>query len=109
NNICYPVRGRQCSSEQMPFISQKFKTYADYSTASLGNIYGEEALKKALHFSANNFSSLIFLSQGNSFTVNELPPYSQMGPINKTVVDDFNNDGNLDALVVGNNFGVEVE
>lgn len=109
NNICYPVRGRQCSSEQMPFISKKYKTYADYSTAALGSIYGEQELKKALHFSATNFSSQVFMSGASGFEVKRLPVYCQMGPINKTIVADFNKDGNMDALVVGNNFGVEVE
>lgn len=109
DNICYPVRGRQCSSEQMPFIKQKYKSYADYSTASLGGIYGEEALRKALHFSATNFSSMVFMSGENGYQVNPLPPYCQMGPINKTIVGDFNKDGNPDALLVGNNYGVEVE
>jgi hypothetical protein len=93
----------------MPFIKQKYKSYADYSTASLGGIYGEEALKKALHFSANNFSSMVFMSDQKGYQVNKLPAYCQMAPINKTLVDDFNGDGNLDALIVGNNFGVEVE
>lgn len=109
NNICYPVRGRQCSSEQMPFIAQKFATYADYSTAALGQIYGEEALRKAQHFSATNFSSLVFMSEGSGYKSSRLPVYCQLGPINRTIVDDFDKDGNLDALVVGNNFGVEVE
>jgi hypothetical protein len=93
----------------MPFISQKYKTFSDYSTASLGNIYGEENLKKALHFSANNFSSVVFMSNGESYNMNRLPVYCQLGPINKSIVSDFDADGNLDVLVVGNNFGVEVE
>ena len=38
-----------------------------------------------------------------------MPVYCQFGPINKTIVGDFNKDGNLDALVAGNNYGLEVE
>ncbi|NOQ72323.1 MAG: hypothetical protein GQ574_10005 [Crocinitomix sp.] len=109
NNICYPVRGKQCSTEQMPFISQKYTTYSDYSTADLSNIYGDSQLKQALHFSATNFSSQVFMSKGSNYEIKRLPVYCQMGPLNKTIVDDFNKDGNMDALVVGNNFGVEVE
>jgi hypothetical protein len=93
----------------MPFIAEKFKTYSDYSTASISGIYGKKALKDALHFSATSFSSIIFISNGGSFEIKKLPTYCQFGPINKTIVNDFNNDGNLDALVVGNNYGVEVE
>ena len=109
NNICYPVRGRQCSSEQMPFIKDKFPTYSDFATADLSKIYGKEKLEKALHFSVTSFSSVVFMSQKEGYQINHLPVYCQFGPINQTIVQDFNKDGNLDAVVAGNNFGVEVE
>ncbi|MGB1103880.1 MAG: VCBS repeat-containing protein [Crocinitomicaceae bacterium] len=109
NNICYPVRGRQCSSQQMPFISEKFPTYGEFATADLSKIYGEDQLEKALHFSATSFSSAAFMSNESSYSIERLPVYCQFGPINKTIVGDFNKDGNLDALVAGNNYGVEVE
>ncbi|MGB1103465.1 MAG: VCBS repeat-containing protein [Crocinitomicaceae bacterium] len=109
NDICYPVRGRQCSSEQMPFIKQKFPTYAQYATADVESIYGPEKLQKALHYSANNFHSVLLTKTGGNYKYTELPVFAQLGPINKTIVHDINNDGNLDAIVVGNNFAVEVE
>jgi hypothetical protein len=109
NNICYPVRGRQCSSEQMPFITGKFPTYTAFATADISRIYGDENLEQALHFSATNFSSVVFMSQDAKYQVNRLPIYCQFGPINRTITGDFNNDGHLDALVAGNNFGVEIE
>jgi hypothetical protein len=109
DGVCYPVRGRQCSSEQMPFIRQKFPTYSDFATADLKKIYGEDKLKSALHYSAYEFRSCILLSSGNSFMLSPLPVYAQLGPINKTVVSDFNQDGHLDIVGAGNNFGAEVE
>lgn len=109
NNICYPVRGRQCSSEQMPFIADKFPTYADFAVADITSIYGEEYLENAIHFSATSFSSVAFISNEGGYQVNQLPVYCQLGPINRSLVDDYNNDGHLDVLVAGNNFGVEVE
>jgi enediyne biosynthesis protein E4 len=109
DGVCYPVRGRQCSSEQMPFISQKFPTYADFAVANLGSIYGDDNLKKALHFSAYEFSSCILLSDGTGYALKKLPVYAQLGPLNKTLVKDLNGDGNLDVVGVGNNFGTEVE
>jgi len=109
DGICYPVRGRQCSSEQMPFIQQKFPSYSDFATADLKKIYGEDKLKSALHYSAYEFRSCILLSNGNSFSISPLPVYAQLGPLNKTVVADFNKDGHLDIVGAGNNFGAEVE
>ncbi len=108
-NICYPVRGRQCSSEQMPFIQEKFPTYSEFATADVKSIYGEEALKKALHYSATEFSSVVLMSNSNGFDMKHLPVYAQLGPVNKSIVMDVNKDGNLDVVTVGNNYAAEVE
>ncbi|MBN4072557.1 VCBS repeat-containing protein [Crocinitomix catalasitica] len=109
NGKCYPVRGRQCSSEQMPFIKQKFPTFDEFAVADLEGIYGKKELDSALHYSATNFSSCILLSNGSGYSLKRLPSYAQFGPINSQILLDVNNDGNLDVLAVGNNFGVEVE
>ena len=39
----------------------------------------------------------------------KLPSYAQFGPINCQLFTDLNNDGHLDIIAAGNNFGVEVE
>lgn len=108
-NVCYPVRGRQCSSEQMPFIQQKFPTYSEFAVADVEKIYGKENLKEALHMSATEFSSVVLLSNGTSFKIEHLPIQHQIGPTNASIIFDFNGDGNLDLLTNGNNFGAEVE
>ncbi|MBI3134785.1 MAG: VCBS repeat-containing protein [Bacteroidetes bacterium] len=109
DGVCYPVRGRQCSSEQTPFIEQKFPTYTDFAGADLKKIYGDDKLNSALHYTAHEFRSCILLSKGSSFVLTPLPVYAQLGPLNKTVAADFNGDGNLDVLGAGNNFQAEVE
>ena len=109
NNVCYPVRGKQCSSEQMPFISQKFPKYADFAEADIEKLYGEENLKAALHYSATTFSSVILLKKGNKFDIQELPVEIQFSPVNKFLVLDLNNDHHLDIVSLGNNYAAEVE
>ncbi len=109
NNVCYPVRGKQCSTEQMPFVSKKFPTYSEFAVADLEKIYGKENLEKSLHYSATNFSSVIVLSKPNGFEIKKLPVYAQISPINAGVVLDINKDGHLDFIGVGNNYAAEVE
>ena len=110
NGVCYPVRGRQCSTEQMPFIQEKFPTYGDFAVSDLERIYGAEALSKALHYSANNFKSIVLLSdEKNGYSQQILPNEAQFGPINSSVVIDVNDDGALDIVAAGNNFSAEVE
>ncbi|MBK6774716.1 MAG: VCBS repeat-containing protein [Flavobacteriales bacterium] len=105
-----PVRGRQCSSEQCPMIANKFETFDAFANASLGQIYGEENLAKALHLQAKHMYSCVVLNQGGGkWELHDLPGMAQSAPINGSVVLDVNNDGHVDIVAVGNNWGVEVE
>ena len=106
---CYPVRGRSCSSQQMPFIKQKFSTFNQFAVADLPTIYGKSMLDSALHYSAYNFSSSVLLSTKTGFELQRLPVYTQMGPVNAILVFDINGDGHLDVICAGNNFSTEIE
>jgi hypothetical protein len=105
----YPVRGRQCSSQQIPSIKQKFKNYDEYSTATLIDVYGKKNLENALHYQIKSFASIYLENTGNGFKIHELPMEVQFSSINQILVDDFDKDGNLDALVAGNLYNSEVE
>jgi len=111
NNVCYPVRGRQCSSEQMPFIAQKFPNYSQFAEANLEKLYGDDNLNNAkVHYSATNFTSSVILNKGsNGYSLIDLPVEAQFSAINSIHIDDFNKDGNADILTVGNNYAAEVE
>lgn len=106
----YPVRGRQCSSEQMPFIKKKFPTYDLFAQASLTEIYGETSLQRSLNYKANNFQSAYWENLGDGrFRFRALPMEAQMSAIHRILVRDFNGDGHLDALTAGNLYASEVE
>ncbi|HHS95416.1 MAG TPA: VCBS repeat-containing protein, partial [Phaeodactylibacter sp.] len=105
-----PTRGRQCSSEQMPFIKEKFPTYKDFATAGLEDILGKEKLKKALHLQVTDFESKILINNGDgTFTAKALPRLAQVSPINGIIVKDLNQDGNIDLVIAGNMYNTEVE
>lgn len=104
-----PTRGRQCSSEQMPFVAQKFPSYRAFAEASIQDIYTPEKLNSALHHEAREFRSMVFVREGDSFTASPLPAQAQMAPINGIVVADFSKNGHPDLLIAGNMFGAEIE
>ena len=105
-----PVRGRECSSEQMPFVAEKFPTYNDFAHANLEEIYGEQQLQNSLHLQVNDFRSMVFFNNGDqSYTAKALPNEAQISPINGIVVADLNRDGNQDLVVAGNMYHAEVE
>jgi len=105
----YPLRGRECSSNQMPFIKEKFKSYDAFGKATLDDIYGEK-LKEALHYQANWMANSYIENQGDgTFKVHALPQKAQVSTLQGSVVADVNNDGNQDVILAGNLYHTEVE
>jgi len=105
-----PVRGRQCSSEQMPFIKEKFPSYHSFATADLEDIYRREELDSALHLEAYTFSSKLWINDGKGhFEARRLPVEVQISPIYGIVARDLNADGHVDLIMAGNRYGSEVE
>lgn len=105
-----PVRGRECSSQQMPFILEKFDNYEKFANADLTAIYSEERLDQSLKLEVNNFASGILINNGDmDFEFKELPTLSQFGAVQDMILKDINNDGLIDIICAGNFYGSEVE
>lgn len=106
----FPLRGRECSSQQMPFIKEKFPTYDSFGSAKLHQVYDEEKLRNALHLKVNSFASVYLENLGNGkFNSHILPNAAQVSAINDIHIQDFDGDGIKDILVAGNLYQTEVE
>jgi hypothetical protein len=105
----FPVRGRECSSQQIPAIKKKFKNYEAYSNATLVDIYTEQDLSASLHYQVNSFASVFLENKEGAFITHQLPMEAQFSSINQILVDDYDKDGNLDAVIAGNLYVSEVE
>lgn len=110
NGSLVPVRGKECSSEQMPFINIKYPNYETFAHADLSNILGNEKLKNALQFKADQLQSCLVLneSEGN-FKLVALPVEVQTFPVKGITILDANKDGHMDIMAVGNHYNTEVE
>jgi enediyne biosynthesis protein E4 len=103
-----PVRGRQCSSDQMPFIKDKFPTFTAFADASVRDIYGED-LGDALHYVANHYTSGVYENTPEGFVFHAFPTEAQFGPIQDIAIRDVDGDGKPDLLVAGNMYQSERE
>ncbi len=109
NDIFVPARGKECSTQQMPFISEKMPSFNEFANASLEDIYGEK-IQTAYQREANQFKSIVLINQGDGkFSKIELPNMVQTMPVLDAAVLDFNNDGFEDIVLVGNIYNTEVE
>ena len=104
----FPVRGRDCSSEQMPFITDKFPTFESFGGAELHDIFGDK-IQKANHLEAKQFASVVLWNEGGDFTTQELPLEAQFSAINQSQFLDLNADGKKELIVAGNMFQTEAE
>ncbi|MFC4096077.1 VCBS repeat-containing protein [Euzebyella saccharophila] len=105
----YPLRGRECSSQQIPGIKQKFENYASFAQATLEDVYTEESLSSSLHYQVKSFSSIYLENENGKLAAKKLPIETQLSSINQFLVNDYDKDGNLDLLIAGNLFASEIE
>ncbi|MFD2099020.1 VCBS repeat-containing protein [Flagellimonas iocasae] len=105
----YPVRGRECSSQQIPGIKKKFENYESFSQATLVDVYGEKPLESSLHYQVKSFASIYLENKDGKFEIHQLPIEAQLSSINQILVDDYDKDGALDFLIAGNLYVSEVE
>jgi hypothetical protein len=102
-----PSRGRECSSEQVPAIAQKFPSYMEFATASLEGVYGAKKLDESYHSEATTFTSYLFKNENGKFVPSRLPYQAQFSPING--IAEVEVGGKSYYVTAGNKFNVEVE
>ena len=101
--------GRDDLAKQMNTIRKKFDNYQKFALAGIKDVLSEEELKDALILKANYLKTSYIENLGEGkFNISALPIQAQTAPINGMLVEDFDADGNLDILMVGNDFGNEV-
>lgn len=108
NEKLVPVRGKNCTSQQMPYLKERIKTYQEFASSDLQHILGED-ITKAMHLQAIEFRSGYFINNDEQFQFVPFPIEAQLSPINSIVYHDFNKDSIKDLLLAGNNYGSEVE
>lgn len=104
-----PMRGKECTTQQMPYVGEKFKDFHSFASSKLIDILPEETVEEAVVYEISNFESIILINNNGELTAEKLPIQAQISPIKNSLVEDFNNDGFKDILLVGNHYGVEVE
>ncbi|MEJ0102615.1 MAG: VCBS repeat-containing protein [Bacteroidota bacterium] len=105
----YTAQNRDDVMEQLPVLKKRFLTYKSFAETDFNHLFTKEQLKDAIALHATNFKSCFLKNTGNGkFEMIPLPAMAQLAPLYGMIADDFNDDGNLDIAVCGNDFGTEV-
>ncbi|WP_080238988.1 VCBS repeat-containing protein [Spirosoma rigui] len=105
----YPMHGRDDLIKQMIVMRKRFPYYKDFSQATIEKLLTPEERQSALVLEANYLQSAYVENKGDgTFVLHPLPVEAQLSPIFGMIADDVDRDGNLDVMLVGNDFGGEV-
>lgn len=105
----FPAFGRDDILERIPSLRKRFDTYKKFADATTQEIFTQEFSKDAQKLNAKVLQSCYLRNDGKGkFTMIPLPAQAQFSAINGMVTDDFDGDGNLDVLMSGNDFSIEV-
>ena len=106
----FPLRGRSCSSQQIPKLATEFPSYNIFASSTIDEVYGEINLENALQYHATTFESILLEHQdGHKFQKHILPVEAQWSNNNDFWVGDLDQDGRKEIIGVQNMFGSEVE
>ncbi|MFN3783300.1 MAG: VCBS repeat-containing protein [Spirosomataceae bacterium] len=109
SKILVPLNGKEDISKQYNGLRMRFTTFQEYTKATFDTFLTKEEKKKATEHTLNFTASVYLENKGNGkFEAHALPIEAQFAPMNGIVVEDFNQDGQLDFLAVGNNFSNEL-
>ena len=95
--------------KQLILIRNKYEKYADFGRATVQDVFTKEEMQGVQKLEANNFQSSMIenLGQGH-FKIWPLPIEAQLAPVYGIQTKDLNQDGYIDLLMVGNDFGMEI-
>ena len=103
DDILRPRRGLSCSSQAMPFIKAKLKTFHNFASATLEQVYTPERLRSAKKVEVSTLESGVFLNTNGVFSFKPFDRLAQVAPAFGVVASDFDGDGHPD-LVLAQNF-----
>jgi hypothetical protein len=105
----YPAHARDDMSLQMVSTKKRFTSYSSYAKADFGAVLSGLDTTAAYRFNAKTFKNSYIENLGNgNFSIRSLPVEAQFAPVFGVVGDDFDQDANLDVLLVGNFHATEV-
>ena len=104
----FPMHTRDDMISQLISIRKEYPTYESFGRATMDDLWSTQDRENALTMKASDFRSSYIENKGQGqFAIKALPIEAQVAPVYGMVSKDIDADGNLDLLMVGNDYGIE--
>ena len=80
------VRGRECTSQQMPYVAEKFKDFHSFASSKLIDILPEDKVENAVIYQIESFESIILENKNGKLVSKSLPSEAQIHPLNQLLL-----------------------
>jgi len=105
----YIAHSRDMLIKQINSMRVRFKTYTDYGSTPFERSFTKTELSDALILKSETFATSYIENLGNGkFNIQSMPIEAQVAPIYGMHSEDFDGDGNLDVMMVGNSYATEI-
>lgn len=104
----YPVNYMDELASQSPFFRKRFTSYTRFSYATMDSIVDRKSLEPNAIYLVNTTTSFILWNENGNLKWERLPSVVQTSPVRKILIDDFDEDGNQDIIIAGNDHSFDV-
>ncbi|MFK8010163.1 MAG: VCBS repeat-containing protein, partial [Saprospiraceae bacterium] len=105
----YIAHSRDMLIKQINSMRSRFKTYTEFGTTPFNKSFTKKELADAQVLKAETFATSYIENLGNGkFQIKAMPQATQVAPIFGMITEDFNNDGHMDVMMVGNSYATEI-
>ena len=95
--------GLDALKKQIPPIRTRYQDYTSFASHTFDQVFPKAFKQHSVIKKAQRFESVYLLNKGNGeYTIKEFPLTVQFSPVYAFLAEDFNHDGAVDILAVGN-------
>ncbi|TKK70211.1 RNA-binding protein [Ilyomonas limi] len=104
----FPMSTKDDLVAQMVSIRKKYPTFKSYGLATMDDLWAKPDREGAIMMQANDMATSYIENLGNGqFKIKPLPLAAQEAPVYGMISRDIDGDGNLDVLMVGNDYSMD--
>ncbi len=107
--IAFPFASKMELSAQLPGLKNKVLKYADFANSSYTELISAAQRKAAKTFTVKTLKTAVLWNEEGVFRLESLPHQAQVSPVFASLSQDFNKDGQVDVLLMGNQYEVKPE